>query len=122
VRGYSLLQHGSTGLGLLALGFALRQWRRATPPRALPASWECTRPARVAAPWLFAFGVAPAALAVALRFTPPWSPQVLWISFVGTVVVSGISLTFATLCAYALWWRLRAADREATGARHALGE
>jgi hypothetical protein len=119
VRGYTLLQHGSTLVGLALLAFALREWLRRTPQRALPESWQRVDLVRACAPWYVGGMLAPAALVIGLYLFPPWVANIEWISFVGAAVVSGMSLTLASLLAYAVWWWRCAAEGVLSGARRA---
>jgi len=104
VRGYNLLQHGSTLVGLALLARWLRCWLRRTPRGELPASWERAARARRYAPLLVCGALAPAALAHALHSAPPDADLVSLRSFVDNAVVSGMSFTLASLLAYAVWW------------------
>lgn len=113
LRGYNLLQHGSTLLGALALVNALRRWLQRTPPGPLPVRWEALRRLRTRLPALLAFGIGPASLLYAwLRYPPRFDQLAEWRAFVGAAVVNAISLALAALLAYAVWWRLGSAEAE----------
>jgi hypothetical protein len=103
VRGYSLLQHGSTLVGLALLARWFHRWLRHTPRGELPASWERAERARRCAPLLVCGALAPAALAHALHFAPPGADLISLRNFVGNAVVSWMSFTLASLLAYAVW-------------------
>jgi hypothetical protein len=114
VRGYPVLQHGSTLLGALALADALRRWLRRTPAGPLPRHWETRRRVRARVWALLALGSTPAALAFAwLRVAPRWQPADL-LFFVNVAVVAALSAALAVLCTYAIWWHLRSADAQGT--------
>jgi len=104
VRGYNLLQHGSTLVGLALLARWFHCWLRRTPRGELPASWERARRARRRAPLLACGALAPAAFAHALHLGPPGADLLSLRNFVGNAVVSGMSLTLGSLLAYAVWW------------------
>lgn len=104
LRGYNLLQHGSTLVGGAVLALAGWRWLAATPRGALPASWARAAAARSLAPWLVCGLFAPVALALAAREFPPRLDVVQLRMFVGAAVVSGMSLTLAALLAHAAWW------------------
>ncbi len=121
LRGYNLLQHGSTLAGGAFLAFALRRWLATAPRGPLPASWARAAAARRAAPWLCCGVFAPIALTLAAREFPPRLELLQLRMFVGAAVVSGMSLTLAALFAYAVWWRSVAGDLRPQGEAHATG-
>jgi hypothetical protein len=102
VRGYNLLQHGSTLLGALVLADATRRWLRRTPAGPLPPRWQVLRGVRARLGLLLALGVGPGSLLAAwLRCPAPVDLRIV----VGTAVVSALSCTLAALVLYAVWWQ-----------------
>lgn len=119
VRGYNVLQHGSTlvGAGLLALW--IRGWLRTTPRGELPATWLRAAAPRRWAPYFACGVIAPSALLHATRLYPPGGTLESLRSFVGAATVSAMSLGFGALFVYAAWSGLsrRQLARETTRER-----
>ncbi len=112
VRGYKVLQHGSTLAGAALLAYWTLRWLRATPAGALPERWAGARRARELAPIWLALLPGALALGYALAFFPPALRYYPLALFVGAFVVVGVSLASLALLLYAIWWH-RGAGAEA---------
>lgn len=74
------------------------------------------------APWLVCAGFAPTALSFALLAYAPGTSLISLRSFLGALVISGMSLTLAALFLYAAWWWRFAARAKPQATRHALAQ
>lgn len=105
---FSVLQHGSTVLGMAAILIAYWLWLKKASPQNLPAEMRLTPTIRRS--WLAAMTL----ITLALSLLYGWQKFNIYQRFSALVVgfaIGMITVTFAQLVTYSVWWRWTAKKR-----------